>query len=304
MIVLPKPIPCKMQGDDVCVTALDVVGGRKVSLTVRSESTGAMFHDVPLRLLTVRSSVGVYDLPGEDFVYSVSPMTDDVEWVDLRREDEPCYVFDRNRLALGKGLYHGSLNWPSGDEILHLIECQGRLWLWPTNRVLWGDREGQLLPQWRREWSPTTFVSAITMEPSCDDLLPLHTLALSRYDMWTPEADYIRGRLTHDIDLRVYDPQAPKCDVFYVHPRGSVQMTLIKAWDDVVKLELEREEVEMVVGWSYKVPAGMKYRIRTEGKAIVLVQRGPGPTDVVGGLPSCLGRDPFFVGEVLTRARM
>lgn len=66
-------------------------------------------------------------------------------------------VFDRERQWVGVGASLWMMHWPEGNQLLHLIELESQLLLWPPHKLLW-DENARELPAWKKLRHPPSNV--------------------------------------------------------------------------------------------------------------------------------------------------
>ena len=133
--------------------ALECYPGSPVTCTFRA-TCGGVFHDIPLEAFCLHSCTDpeteyVYRLPNGSHCYTVASETAPV--FELSYGDcADCWVHDRDRDRLGYGTTLGTLHWPEGNELLHLVDLGGRLLLWPPHKLLFTSDPTAELPDWKK----------------------------------------------------------------------------------------------------------------------------------------------------------
>lgn len=165
---LPSPLVAAarshlLYGDDRAgvdrgrIVALESYEGDPVTACWMSAG-GGMFHDLPLEGF-VGDCMG---LDPEDAVLYLdahpSPVAGDPCYspagpgspiVELPPASGEVAVFGRDRVRVGTGVVRVTIHWPEGNLLLHLVDLNGRLLLWPPHKILW-DPAARALPEWRK----------------------------------------------------------------------------------------------------------------------------------------------------------
>ena len=137
------------------IMALESYEGSRVTAMWKSDD-GGTYHDVPLeQILTdsyplymddFREYARVQQIVKKTHCYSLAGKGPAI--VEMSPVEGAVQVFNEDREYIGVGKSLGMVHWPEDNVLLHLIDIDGRLLLWPPHKLMFGDAKS--LPNWKK----------------------------------------------------------------------------------------------------------------------------------------------------------
>jgi hypothetical protein len=129
------------------IVALECYSGEDVTAMWASDD-GGTFHDIPLSELITKTHHLSNDSDFREYArannivegshsYNKSPKGRAI--IEVTPIMGHIQVFSRNRVWIGTGRSLYMMHWPEDNLLLHVVEIEGRLLLWPPHKLMWGN---------------------------------------------------------------------------------------------------------------------------------------------------------------------
>lgn len=141
------------------IIALESYEGAQVTAAWKSLG-GGTFHDLPLAAfhrpgwaMATEDAVEYFHanpLMEDSLGHCYGPADKGSPVIEVPPQgDGQVSVFNRERKWVGVGTSLWMMHWPDGNQLLHLVELESQLFLWPPHKLLW-DPEARELPAWKK----------------------------------------------------------------------------------------------------------------------------------------------------------